>query len=136
MSEPVLDKGDIFYMSAKLSNEEKAQLKYERRKNKRMEKRRIHNAEYDDFNKVFTYENLLRAAFLCKRNVNWKASVQNYMREVYYNVFIAYEDLQNRKFRVKSTFEFDTFERGKKRHIRSVHIRERVGPVPVDPVFM
>lgn len=126
MSEPVLDKGDMFYMSAKLSNEEKAQLKYERRKNKRMEKRRVHNAEYDDFNKVFTYENLLRAAFLCKRNVNWKASVQNYMREVYYNVFIAYEDLQNRKFRVKSTFEFDTFERGKKRHIRSVHIRERV----------
>ena len=88
-------------MSAKLSNEEKAKLKYERRKNKRMEKHRIHNAEYDDFNKVFTYENLLRAAFLCKRNVNWKASVQNYMREVYYNVFIAYEDLKNRKFRVK-----------------------------------
>lgn len=107
-------------------NEKKAQIKYENRKHKRIKKRNEINANYNDFNKVFSYDNLLKAAFLCKRNVNWKASVQNYMREVHYNVFITYQELQNRKFKIKSTFEFDTYERGKKRHIRSVHIRERV----------
>ena len=113
-------------MSTRVNDKEKAQMKYERCKQKRIDKRKEVNADYDNFDKVFTYDNLLKAAFLCKRNVNWKASVQNYMREVHYNVFVAYEELRTKKFRIKSTFEFDTFERGKKRHIRSVHIRERV----------
>lgn len=106
--------------------DDKKQLKYENRKNKREEKRKIDNTDYDNFDKVFSYDNLLKAALLCKRNVNWKASVQNYMRELHFNVYATYYELMERKFKIKSTYEFDTFERGKKRHIRSVHIRERV----------
>ena len=104
----------------------KKQYKYESRKNKRNLKRQLDNIDYDNFEKVFSYDNLLKAALLCKRNVNWKASVQNYMREMHFNVYATYHELMERKFKIKSTFEFDTYERGKKRHIRSVHIRERV----------
>jgi len=102
------------------------QRKYERRRNARIDKRNKDNELYNDFKTVFSYDHLLSAAKLCKRNVNWKASVQNFCREFHYNVFCIHEDLMSGKFKVKSSYEFDTYERGKKRHIRSVHIRERV----------
>lgn len=99
---------------------------YNKRHDNRIAKRRNNNCEYDNFDKVFTYDNLLASAFICKRSVNWKASVQNFMREVYFNVYKIYDELHKGKFQVKCTYEFDTYERGKRRHIRSVHIRERV----------
>lgn len=100
--------------------------RYYQRQNKRIEKRRKDNSTFDNFDTVFTYDNLLASAFVCKHSVNWKASVQNFMREVYFNVYKIYKELHRGTFRVKCTYEFDTYERGKKRHIRSVHIRERV----------
>lgn len=99
---------------------------YHERIRKREEKRKSDNSKFDNFDKVFTFTNLLAAAFICKHNVNWKASVQNFMKEVHYNVYALYEELHKGTFRVKCTYEFDTYERGKHRHIRSVHIRERV----------
>lgn len=102
------------------------QKKYECRRKARIDKRSKDNELYNDFETVFSYDHLLSAAKLCKRNVNWKASVQNFCREFHYNVFCIHEDLMSGKFKVKSSYEFDTYERGKKRHIRSVHIRERV----------
>lgn len=99
---------------------------YYERQEKRIAKRQADNQDYNDFDKVFTYDNLLASAFICKRNVNWKASVQNFMREVHFNVYKIYDELHRGRFKVKCTYEFDTYERGKRRHIRSVHIRERV----------
>lgn len=81
---------------------------------------------YNNFDEVFTYEHLLRSADLCKRNVNWKASVQNFMLEKEYNVSVIHNELLSGEFRIKHNHEFDTIERGKKRHIQSVHIRERI----------
>ena len=100
--------------------------KYENRKKQRLEKRMKDNAEYDNYDSVFTYDHLLESAKNCKRNVSWKMSVQNFLLELPYNVFIIYHDLINRKFKIKTSYEFDIYERGKSRHIRSVHIRERV----------
>lgn len=81
---------------------------------------------YNNFEEVFSYEHLLNSANLCKRGVYWKASVQNFMYEKEYNVNTIHNELMNGKFKVKHRYEFDIFERGKKRHIQSVHIRERV----------
>lgn len=78
------------------------------------------------FEEVFSYEHLLHAADLCRENVYWKASVQNFMYEKEYNVSVIHNELMNGKFKIKHRFNFDIFERGKKRHIQSVHIRERV----------
>lgn len=102
------------------------QRKYENRKAKRTHKRMKDNTEYDNYDKVFTYEHLISSANKCKRNVGWKASVQNFLLEMHYNVFVIYQSLVNRKYRPKISHEFDIYERGKARHIRSVHIRERV----------
>lgn len=99
---------------------------YERRHEQRLKTRREKNAEFDNFDTVFSYDHLLESAKICKRGVNWKASVQNFMREMHYNTYKIYRELQEDRFKVKCTYEFDTYERGKHRHIRSVHIRERV----------
>ena len=83
-------------------------------------------AENNNFDWVFTYEHLLLSAYKCKNGVSWKSSVQNYMNNVHMNVSRTYDELHSGKFKYSSTYEFDTYERGKKRHIKSMHIRERV----------
>jgi len=78
------------------------------------------------FKKVFTMKHLLKSAKLCKKNVGWKSSVQNFMRTVFYNCIIILYELRKGTFEFKETNEFDIFERGKKRHIKSIKIRDRV----------
>ena len=82
--------------------------------------------KYNDFEWVFSYEHLLKSADLCKRNVYWKASVQNFMYEKDFNVSVIHNELMSNRFKVKHKHKFVIYERGKKRTIQSVHIRERV----------
>lgn len=83
-------------------------------------------SKYNDFDWVFSYDHLLKSADLCKRNVYWKASVQNFMFEKDFNVSVIHNELIENRFRVKHKHKFSLYERGKKRTIQSVHIRERV----------
>lgn len=83
-------------------------------------------SKYNDFDWVFSYDHLLKSADLCKRNVYWKASVQNFMFEKDFNVSVIHNELMENRFRVKHKHKFSLYERGKKRTIQSVHIRERV----------
>ena len=78
------------------------------------------------FEEVFSYEHIFNSALLCKNNVMWKASVQNYMRNLEYNVSETLYLLEIDEFNFTDTREFYIFERGKLRHIKSIHIRERV----------
>ena len=78
------------------------------------------------FDEVFSFEHMYNSALLCKNNVMWKSSVQNYMRNIEYNVSESLYLLKIDRFKFKNTFEFYIFERGKLRHIKSIHIRERV----------
>ena len=78
------------------------------------------------YQEIFSYEHLLNCAYLCCKNVYWKTSVINYMLSVVSNISKTYKLLMNNKFRFGSTNEFDIYERGKKRHIKSIHIKERV----------
>ena len=82
--------------------------------------------KYNNFDWVFSYDHLLKSADLCKRNVYWKASVQNFMYEKDFNVSVIHNELIQNRFRVKHKHKFSLYERGKKRKIQSVHIRERV----------
>lgn len=59
------------------------------------------------FEEVFSYEHLLHSADLCRRNVYWKASVQNFMYEKEYNVSVIHNELMNGTFKVKHRFNFD-----------------------------
>ena len=109
-----------------MTSEERREARYQRRIAKRMAKRNQSRAFCDDFNIVFSYENLYRSYKKCRRNVAWKASVQKYITQAPLMVNQTYEKLQAGKFKSSGFYEFDINERGKIRHIKSVTIAERV----------
>lgn len=109
-----------------MTSKERHELRYKRRKAKRELQKQKQNQRHDDFNKVFTYDNLFRSYRKCRCSVRWKASVQKYIANAPLNVYKAYESLHNDTFKSDGFYEFDLYERGKARHIRSVTIDERV----------
>ena len=105
---------------------ERRELRYQRRKTRRAEKKRQAVKNFDDFCKVFTYDNLYRSYLLCRKGVRWKSSTQKYIANATMNVYDAYRRLHDGTFRSRGFYEFDICERGKNRHIRSVDIHERI----------
>lgn len=109
-----------------MNSNERREARYQRRKAER-EKRKAEKAEiYGDYNKVFTFEHLYAAYKECCKGVGWKASTQRYKANALLNVVNTLDAVRSGKFKSKGFFEFDIFERGKPRHIKSVHISERV----------
>jgi hypothetical protein len=105
---------------------ERKQGRYERRKAERERKRQERISQFDDFSMV-TDSNRLCAAFRSsRRGVSWKESVQQYEANLLRNIagtrrkLLAGESVQS------GFVEFTLNERGKTRHIKSVHISERV----------
>lgn len=105
---------------------ERRELRYQRRKAKRLEKKQKSIEKYDDFDKVFTYENLYRSYIQCRKGVRWKASTQKYIANSALNIYEVYRQLHDGSFRSHGFYEFDICERGKARHIRSVDFGERI----------
>lgn len=108
-----------------MTSEERHEARHQRRKARREEKR-LAMSDALDFDKVFTYKHLYQAYKKCRRGVAWKASTQKYIAQAPLEVYQTYERLQKGKFKTDGFYEFDLHERGKKRHIRSVTMRERV----------
>lgn len=109
-----------------MTSEERHILRYQRRKAKRLEKKMIKYGDCDDFLKVFTYEHLWEASKKCMRGVRWKASVQKFVSNRALNIAIIRKELMEGKLKIKDSYEFYLYERGKRRHIRSIGIKERV----------
>lgn len=108
-----------------MTSEERHEARYQRRKVRREEKR-LAMSDALDFDKVFTYKHLYQAYKKSRRGVAWKASTQKYIVQAPIEVYQTYERLQKGTFKTDGFYEFDLYERGKKRHIRSVTMRERV----------
>lgn len=109
-----------------MNSEERRQGRYIRRRAKRESLKAGKLKKADDFEQVFSYGNLYDAYRKCRRNVNWKASVQRYISAAPINIQRTRERLLAGKYRCPEFFEFDIYERGKKRHIKSTVIGERV----------
>lgn len=109
-----------------MTSEERKEVRYQRRVAKRIKKRVKKLQMINDFNSVFSYDNLYRAYKHCRQGVTWKTSVQKYITQAPLEVYKTYNQLQKDRFKSPGFFEFDLFERGKHRHIRSTSIRERV----------
>lgn len=75
---------------------------------------------------VANLDRLYEAANGAASGVRWKSSVQRYMARVVPNVMRARRDLLTGADFRRGFIEFDLFERGKLRHICSVHFSERV----------
>lgn len=108
-----------------MNSTERHERRYIRRKAKREEKKRERTKDIT-FEKVFDYGNLYKAYRKCRRGVSWKASVQNYICQAPLNVYETWERLMHGRFKVGGYYTFDVYERGKKRHIQAVGIKERV----------
>ena len=109
-----------------MTSEERRKGRRERREKKRQEKRRSAIGQYDSYERVIDANNLVKAAYKSRQGVAWKASVQRYMMNLLRNTWKLRRTLQEGKSVVMGFICFDICERGKKRHIRSVHFKERV----------
>ena len=109
-----------------MTSEERKELRYQRRKQRRLDAKNRQCRQYDDFEKVFTYDHLRDAYRMCRRNVRWKSSTQRYIANAPLTIYNTYVQLHDGTFRSNGFYEFDLYERGKARHIRSVSVNERV----------
>lgn len=108
------------------SLERRREARYRRRKSAREEKKQRRYSECDKFENIISYKSLFRANNKSVKNVIWKASVQRYEMNLLRNMETARSDLDKLKSISKGFVEFDLMERGRLRHIRSVHFSERV----------
>lgn len=109
-----------------MNSEERHEARYQRRKAKREARKAELQAQYGEFASVFTFENLYDGYKKACRGVGWKASTQKFKLNAIYNVNQIQRQLATGKFKSKGFHEFDIYERGKPRHIKSLHISERV----------
>ena len=109
-----------------MTSEERHAARRTRREAKRKEKRERDLAPYDNFAVMTDLNNLMEAARLSSRNVRRKASVQKYNMALMWNLEETREKLLNGEDVRQGFIEFDLHERGKARHIRSMHFKERV----------
>lgn len=110
-----------------MTSEERHEQRYQRRKAERLRKHQEKFEKCNVLEDVFTVSNLYHAYRMCKLGVGWKASTQKYKSNALYNVVMKKKQLvDQKKYNYTKFYEFDIFERGKARHIRSVHITERV----------
>ena len=109
-----------------MTSEERHKARYERRKRRREEKRRDAIAQYDNYENLCTCNALFSAARLSGKSIRWKASVQRYFMSWLRNVVQLRQMLLAGQDVTMGFIEFDIVERGKKRHIKSVHFKERV----------
>lgn len=109
-----------------MTSEERKERRYQRRKAARDAKRKAKIGQYDDFEQVASLNSLYAAAKEASQGVEWKASVQRYNSLLLFNISKTRNDLLAGKDIRRGFICFDICERGKLRHIKSVHFSERV----------
>lgn len=109
-----------------MNSQERREARYQRRKAKRDLKRNMMLDRLDDFDSVFSFENIYNSFSDCRKGINWKGSVKAYnIRRLKYS-WNTYSALQKLSYKFRGFVEFDIYERGKKREIKSIHISDRV----------
>ena len=104
-----------------MTSEERHEARYQRRFASRKPKE-----PQPTFEEVFTFEHLYQSYRKCILGVGWKASVQRFKETGFSQIGILQSKLLSGKWKSRGFYEFDRWERGKLRHIKSVDIAERV----------
>lgn len=79
-----------------------------------------------DMESVYDANALLDAFRQAKKGTAWKESVQRYEMNLLRNINHTQKELTNGTYEQKDFYEFSLSERGKTRHIKSMHISDRV----------
>lgn len=109
-----------------MTSEERHEARYQRRVKRREERRLAVSKACGDFDEVFSYNNLYASGHICCKGVAWKSSTQQYRFNIVTNTANLRRDLLAGTYKSRGFIEFDLYDRGKMRHIRSIHISERV----------
>ncbi|MGN1373192.1 MAG: hypothetical protein ACI4VK_03985, partial [Candidatus Coproplasma sp.] len=109
-----------------MTSKERKQRRFERRRAKRKQRLIEFRKQYDNFDLVFTFDNLWKSSKKCFKGVGWKASTQKFRNSSISNLAEIYLKLKKGKYKSKGFYCFKIIERGKLREIKSVHISERV----------
>jgi retron-type reverse transcriptase len=109
-----------------MTSEERHELRYQRRVQKRETKKNKKLAKCNDFDEVFSFKHLYKSYKKCRRGVLWKASCQRYSLFAPLQIYRTRQKLLNGKYSSPGFYEFDLYERGKHRHIKSTTMSERV----------
>ena len=105
----------------------RAYLRIKRDKENKAQKRKIKMQQYDNYESLITYTNFCYAFRKCLRNVSWKYSVQAYKQSAAYEITDIISRLLKEDYpELRDIIIKDIYERGKRREIHSVHIRDRV----------
>lgn len=78
------------------------------------------------FSRILDANNLYRALCNSRKGVDWKESVQRYEASFLKHINDTIKNLKSGKYVQMPFYEFSLFERGKRRHIKSLHISDRV----------
>lgn len=105
---------------------QRKEARYQRRKTARDEKRFAKSIACGNVDEIFSFRHLYLSGKKSAKNVRWKASTQKYLSNLIANTASAKNGIAKGKFKHGNFYCFDIMERGKIRHIRSVHISERV----------
>lgn len=110
-----------------MTNDERIQARIARDKIRRQQRKALKNQEYDDFSKVITMQHYIESLNKCKKNVNWKGSVQEYCQNAVSEISTTITTIESGKLpRLMSTKQIELYERGKRRIITPVTIRDRM----------
>lgn len=110
---------------ALLDSDERRAARRKRREEER-ERKRAERLNGVNLEAVADMNALYKAAMQAGRGVSWKASIQRYQKNVLTNIVKTRRDLLEGNDLHRGFIRFDIKERGKLRHISSVHIAERV----------
>lgn len=79
-----------------------------------------------DMESVYDANSLLDAFKKSKKGTAWKESVQRYEMNLLRNINQTQKEMKDGTYEQKDFYEFKLHERGKTRHIKSMHISDRV----------
>lgn len=109
-----------------MKNDKRCLKRYKNRQAKRLKSHQKAIAGILSFDEAFSFEQLNKAFYKCKKGVAWKESIQKYEAKLFINNLKLSKEVLQGKYKQRSFIEFDLIERGKLRHIRSVYIRDRI----------
>jgi len=109
-----------------MNSKERKQRRFERRRNKRIEKKEKTVESIGTAEDVFTYKDMFHCGEECCKGVLWKQSVQNFKRHIFSRTAVNRRKvLREKGYKPKKLSCFTINERGKTRNIEAPHIDDR-----------
>lgn len=106
---------------------QRAKRRIARDKAAKLEKHKALYKDNDNFRSVMTMQNMCNALKKCRKGVNWKGTVQDYTEHAIVEMYNAHSSLHSGKLpNLTSTSRIVLYERGKKREIVPITIRDRM----------